>query len=97
LTAADRLTPSPDVIYQDLEGEIVLLHLERERYFGLDTIGARAWQGIVAGEALGRIHAALLEEYEVASEDLDRDLHDLVGRLIEAGLVDVLEPTDDGA
>ena len=36
-----RFTVSPDVLFQEVSGEMVLLDLASESYFGLDEIGAR--------------------------------------------------------
>ena len=35
---------SPNVISQEVSGETVLLDLDSEHYFGLDSVGTRIWQ-----------------------------------------------------
>ena len=47
---------SPDVLFQEVSGEMVLLDLNSEQYFGLDEIGARIWSLLEsgAGESAGQ-------------------------------------------
>jgi hypothetical protein len=78
------------VLHREVDGEMVLLNLETERYFGLDAIGAdivtRLTQQPEAA-ALG----ALVADYPVDPEVLHRDVDDLVATLLEAGLLERVE------
>ena len=77
------------VVFQELDGEMVLLDLERSRYFGLDEVGARAWQ-LMAGQAdLEVVVATLLDEYDVEEATLRRDLGALIEELAGHGLIAV--------
>jgi hypothetical protein len=38
-----KIKISPDVLFQEVSGETVLLDLESEHYFGLDAVGTRIW------------------------------------------------------
>lgn len=82
---------SDDVLFRELDGEAVLLDLQSERYYGLDSVGTRIWQLIAEHNDTTAVIAAMLAEYEVSEEQLTRDLIDLLGRLAEAGLV-TLDP-----
>jgi hypothetical protein len=81
------------VLYREVDGEMVLLNLDSEQYFGLDTVGAdivtrlteRPWD-----EAM----ATLVEDYEVDPAVLRRDVADLVAALLEAGLLERTERTE---
>ena len=82
------MKPSPNVVFQEVEGETVLLDLEREHYFSLDEVGARAWA--LLGEHDGDLEsvvAAMLDEFDVDEQTLRRDLDRLLGQLRAAGLV----------
>jgi hypothetical protein len=86
----DRVRASADVIFRELDGELVLLDLATATYFGLGDVGARFWSLIQADGSLGRAFAVLRGEYDVAPDELERDLLRLVGELRERGLVRVL-------
>lgn len=82
-----KFTISPDVLYQEVSGESVLLDLASENYFGLDAIGTRIWALLDSGANLGDVLRALEEEYEVDRETLESDVSELLDKLLEAGLV----------
>jgi len=80
---------SKDVLFQEVGGEMVLLDLESEQYFGLDAVGARIWSLLSEGRGTGEIVDALFEEYEVERATLEYDVEVLLKDLLEAGLVKV--------
>ena len=81
----------PDILSQEVSGETVLLDLKGECYFGLDEVGTRIWQLIQEHRDLKRIYEIMLEEYNVDGEILQRDLDELVTKLVEAGLANLKE------
>ena len=81
------VTISPDVLFQEINGETVLLDLRSEAYFGLDEVGTRLWQLLQHEQELAAIHAVMVEEYEVNSDQLKQDLARHIQELETAGLV----------
>ena len=80
---------SDTVFAQEVDGEMVLLDMESENYFGLDEVGTAIWQAMQEKETLQEVLEALLEQYDVEAEILERDLSDFVTKLLESGLVEV--------
>ena len=95
LTLKDRATAPKHVLVRLLDAESVLLNLETERYFGLDETGTRMWQLVTNSSNLDAAYQQLLAEYDVQPELLREDLTELVGRLVENGLLQIL-PADAG-
>lgn len=86
----DRRVHKPEhVLLRELEGEAILLDLETETYFGLDEIGTRVWQALLASPSVGEACEALLEELDVAPAVLRDDVERLVGELVDAGLLEL--------
>lgn len=86
--ADQRVEPSPDVLTQRLpDGDLVLLDLATERYFGLDSTGTAMWETLEATCDVGQAHARLAERFDVDPEVLRRDLDTFVGRLAAKGLL----------
>ncbi len=81
------ITPSPEVISQEVSGETVLLDLQSENYFGLDEVGTRIWQLIKETNDLQAIFKTLLAEYDVSEERLRQDLDTLLGEISGLGLI----------
>jgi hypothetical protein len=80
---------SKDVLTQELQDETVLLDLDSENYFGLDSVGTRIWQLLNEGQDEVAIVNTLLDEYEVEREVLEKDISGLLSRLNEAGLIKI--------
>ena len=75
------------VVARRIGEETVILDLESGTYFGLDPVGARAWELIAEGRTLGSVCAVMLEEYEVDEARLERDIARLVEDLRAHGLL----------
>jgi hypothetical protein len=91
----DRATAPAHVLVRYLDKESVLLNLETEKYFGLDETGTRMWQLITASPCIDSAYQELLAEFDVEPELLRANLTDLLSRLVESGLLQVL-PADVG-
>ena len=83
----ERFAPAPDVVSRVLDGEAVLLDLASGKYLGLNAVATRAWELFGAGKTLGEVRAALLDEFEVTRDVLDRDLDELLRDMQERGLI----------
>ncbi|UPT77271.1 PqqD family protein [Sulfurovum sp. XGS-02] len=86
-----KVTFAETVFAQKVDGEMVLLDMESENYFGLDEVGTAIWQAMQEYGTLQEVFNALLEQYDVEEELLKRDLSDFVEKLVESGLVEVKE------
>jgi len=53
----------------------------------LDEVGARIWALLKEHGELQTVFEAMLAEYDVEPRELEKDLLELVERLLEAGLV----------
>ena len=95
VTDMDRASVPTHVLVRFLDRECVLLNLETERYFGLDETGTRMWQLVTTTANLNAAFEMLLMEYEVEPELLKANLTDLMSRLVENGLLEVI-PADVG-
>ncbi len=77
------------VFAQEVDGEMVLLDMNSENYFGLDEVGTAIWQTMQEKESLKEVLEVLLEQYDVESGVIEKDLLDFADRLVESGLVEV--------
>jgi hypothetical protein len=80
------------VLHREVDGQMVLLDLATEQYFGLDEIGADI-VGRLTRLPYDEAIVALTADYEVDPDTLRRDVSELVESLIGAGL---LERARDG-
>ena len=81
-----------DVVFRDLEGELVLLNLATGVYFGLDPVGTRIWALIDEGRTVDDIVHVMTAEYEIDADACRADLACFLATLRDNALVDL----DDG-
>lgn len=82
-----RVKISEEVLFQEIEGEGVLLNLANEQYFGLNEIGTRIWFLLTENGETASVLNRLESEYEVDARTLKNDLSNLIRELGEQGLV----------
>lgn len=90
-TLALSISMKEDVLVQELGGELVLLNLDSEEYFGLDTVGASMWQILQETGSIQATYDRLLEQYEVEPEQLKQDLLELIEKFVDHGLVELAD------
>ena len=84
-----RVLVSPDVLWHDVEGQVVLLDLRGQRYYSLDDVGANMWKAICEEPGMRAAVCRLLTLYDVKEPHLCRDFATLLDRLASAGLITV--------
>ena len=87
LTIDDQVTINNDVVFKEIDGEAVLLDLQRGMYFGLDPVGTRVWHTLVEHGSARPVVASLLGEFDVAAETLEGDIGRLLDQLTANNLI----------
>jgi len=89
ISLASRVKINEEVLFQELQGEAVLLNLKSGVYLGLDSVGTRIWNLLQQHRVLQEVRDAMLQEYEVSADQCERDLLRLVGEMEQQGLAEV--------
>lgn len=80
--------PEP-VVFEKVGEETVLLNLDTGFYFGLNSVGSRMWELLVATKNPASVLASMREEYDVDDDVLERDLANLIRDLAEKKLIEL--------
>jgi hypothetical protein len=75
------------VVSCEVADELVLLDTHAGQYYGLDPVGARVWTLVAGGAAFGEVCDTLLAEFDVARDQLTRDVTALMQDLTARQLV----------
>jgi hypothetical protein len=75
------------VHWRRFDSELVLVDLKGGEYYGLNDVAADAFERLAQGQGTSEVVQSLLELYEVTSVELRKDVDDLVGLLIDLGLL----------
>ena len=74
-----------------LDDDLVILDVPSGRYFELNDVGALVWEHLDGSTTVEDLIDRVVADYDVDRDTAARDVQDLLGQLIEAGLV-VSEP-----
>jgi len=85
-----KIEISEDVVWRDLEGEVVILDLATQHYFGLTGAGNEMWHLIAEHGSSDKIIDDLVARYEdVDPRKLERDFEKLVRELAGKGMLKI--------
>jgi|tagenome__1003787_1003787.scaffolds.fasta_scaffold18553444_2 hypothetical protein len=79
---------SPHVVARDVGDSTVLVHLQTNRIYELNTTASRIWKLIESGESGSEIVRLLSADFAVSAELAERDLKALVADLERGGLLE---------
>jgi hypothetical protein len=83
---------NPNVVAQRVEDQLVVVNLETNRIFALNSTAARLWELLSDGRTGSEIHAELSKEYAVDGSALKDEIERLLAELEAESLV---APCDD--
>ena len=69
--------------------ESAILNLKNSVYYGMNPVGARVWTLLQQPRSVGELRDTLLDEYEVAADQCERELLELLEKMRIEGLVEV--------
>lgn len=78
---------NPAIIWKLVHDEAVLLNPASGEYFGLNEVGSEIWKKIDGKKSFEEISALLLAEYDVVPTVLEADMLELIGELLNKGLI----------
>lgn len=93
-----RIARSPEPLTGDLDGEVVLLSADSDRYFGLNLVGSRVWELLAEPSTASALIERLLEEYAVSRPDCEREVLQFLHEMHDRRLVELAgaSPTPGG-
>jgi hypothetical protein len=79
--------PDPDVVTQRVEGETVLVHLQTNEIYALNSTGSRAWDLLTTGMNRETVLEELQREFDAPSEQIGDEIDALIANLVEKKLL----------
>ena len=78
-------------IEAEVDGEVVVLSIERGTCYGLNRVGSRIWSLISRPSPVHDLCTTLLREYKVEPDVCEREVLDLLEELRGEGLIATVE------
>jgi hypothetical protein len=77
-------------VSQKLPGETVILNLKNRTYYGLTGVGPQIWESLKDVTTVEQVVSAIIRQYEVPPADCESDVVEIIQRLVDEGLVKVV-------
>ena len=78
-----------DIDTTDLNGDKVMMDLEKGRYFSLNSVGSRIWELIEEPIEINKVVDTLLTEYEIDQNTCEESVLDFVKGLNESEIISI--------
>ena len=81
-----KIYRDPNLVHTDMDGDTVMLDLERGEYFGIGGVGSRVWELLVRPISVEEMAQVICAEYDVDETTCRSDMQAFVAQLVDHGL-----------
>lgn len=85
---------SPKVVHEIIDGEVVIVNLDRGDYYSLVKAGADIWEGLTRGISSSDILEDMVQRYDTSRENIENGVNDLIEKLQLEELI-IIDRTDE--
>lgn len=89
---SERFTVHPKIVSETIDGEVIILNLDRGRYYSLTLAGTDAWSAITRAANAEEIVDALMARYEGSRTQIEQAVGHLLGELSREELIVAFAP-----
>lgn len=87
LSVNTRLCRHADLLAANMDGELVMMSLERGEYFGIGGVGPRIWELLAEPNTIEQLVDAIRAEYDIDETTCHADIIAFVEQLLTNELV----------
>jgi len=81
---------NPNMVTSNLDGEVVMMSVEHEEYYGLDEIGTRIWELLAKPLMVEELITSLTNEFEVERQECEHDTLEFLEELLSKELIQLM-------
>lgn len=89
LSLSSIVQRSPHLVASEVGSELVMMHVQQGRYYGLDRIGAAVWQRLQQATRVVDLCESLLADFDIDRETCQGDVLTLLEELRREQLLEV--------
>jgi len=78
---------TPDVIYENVDNEVLIIEFNTGNYYSLNNSGADIWELLAAGTTEARIIQIIGKKYNSGNEEVQPAVDNLINELVEEKLI----------
>lgn len=85
------VNPNPNVLFRRLGEDMVLFHLETDRFYELNGTAARFWELLHEGQDVAHVREQMIEEFAVDPDRFKEEAEALLSSLRQENLINIDE------
>jgi hypothetical protein len=89
LISSSKLKRNPEMVFSEMDGEIVMMSIENSEYYGLDPVASRIWELLEQPATIEQLVEKLQDEYEVDYETCLKDVIAFADELLEKKILSI--------
>lgn len=83
------ISRNPEIDATDLDGEVVMMNMEKGQYFMMNEVGSRIWEIIEEPMKISELIDSLLGEFEVERDECENTVMEFLNDLSYGDLIKV--------
>jgi hypothetical protein len=83
------LQRKPGLLFNQIDGEVVMLSIENSEYYGMDKVGSRIWELLEIPITLKELIVTLMNEFEVSEEKCKIESIEFIQKLLTKKLLKI--------
>jgi hypothetical protein len=89
ITPNSTVKQSQGQVSTEIDGEVVLMDIEKGTYFGMNLVLSRIWKLMESSTTVSTICSKLMDEYEVSQEECLKDILECLEQLKKENLIEI--------
>ena len=76
-----------NLLFNEIDGEVIMLCVENSEYYGMNNVGSRIWEILEKPHRFKELIAKLMDEYEVSEKQCIKDTMAFLNKLSDKKLI----------
>lgn len=85
----------PKVVHEAIDGEVVIVNMDKGDYFSLVKAGTDIWEGLNRGISRGKIVEEMIQRYDNSSGEIENAVNDFIEQLEREELIILNKKLDE--
>jgi len=90
ITPDTMLQRKPGMLFNEIDGEVVMLSIENSEYYGMDKVGSRIWRLLEKPTTFKILVNKLMDEYMVSREQCMIDTLGFINKMAEKKILIII-------
>jgi len=91
ITMDSRVVGDTGIVFNEMDGETIMMSIENGEYYGLNSIGSRIWKLLESPRTASEICDSLLPDYDVTRDQCAQDVLLFLNKMAEKGVVRIFD------